>query len=225
MNASRPTLLATILLLLTGTPALGQVSLVVTGGVNIASLDISTDDDFFVPDFKSVTRLSIGLAANIPASDGWGLQLGGSYSQKGGRFEFSEQGVSAESRVETDYLEFTVLGRARFPVSGDRVSAHLLAGPALALESSCQLTAKATDPDDGTFEFAEDCDGDIGLDRSTYDLGLAGGGGLEIKLLDTLGMSFGLLYTYGLLDLDKSDGDSMKQRALTLRAGLVYSIG
>ena len=217
-------LLATILLLLTGTPAFGQVSIAVTGGVNIASLDISTDSDF-APDLKSVTRLSIGLAANIPASDGWGLQLGGSYSQKGGRFEISEQGVSVESRVETDYLEFTVLGRAQFPVSGDRVSAHLLAGPALALESSCQLTAKATGLDGGTFEFTEDCDGDIGLDRSTYDLGLAGGGGLEIKLLDTLGMSFGLLYTYGLLDLDKSDSDSLKQRALTLRAGLVYSIG
>ena len=217
-------LLATILLLLTGTPAFGQVSIAVTGGVNIASLDISTGSDF-APDLKSVTRLSIGLAANIPASDGWGLQLGGSYSQKGGRFEISEQGVNAESRVETDYLEFTVLGRAQFPVSGDRVSAHLLAGPALALESSCQLTAKATGPGGGTFEFAEDCDGDIGLDRSTYDFGLAGGGGLEIKLADTLGMSFGLLYTYGLLDLDKSDSDFMKQRALTLRAGLVYSIG
>ena len=217
-------LLTTFLLLLTVTPAFSQVSLAVTGGVNIASLDISTDSDF-VPDIQSVTRLSIGLAANIPASESWGLQLGGSYSQKGGRFEISEQGVSAESRVETDYLEFTVLGRARFPVSGDRVSAHLLAGPALALESSCQLTAKATGLDAGTFEFTEDCDGATGLDRSTYDLGLAGGGGLEIKLLDTLGMSFGLLYTYGLLDLDKSDSDSLKQRALSLRAGLVYSIG
>ena len=217
-------LLTTTLLLLTGTPALGQVSITVTGGVSIASLDISTDSDF-APDLKSVTRLSIGLAANIPASDGWGLQLGGSYSQKGGRFEISEQGVNAESRVETDYLEFTVLGRAQFPVSGDRVSAHLLAGPALALESSCQLTAKATGPGGSTFEFAEDCDGDIGLDRSTYDFGLAGGGGLEIKLADTLGMSFGLLYTHGLLDLDKSDRDSMKQRALSLRAGLVYLIG
>ena len=216
-------LLATILLLLTVTPALGQVSLAVTGGVNIASMDISTGSDF-APDLKSVTRLSIGLAANIPASDGWGLQLGGSYSQKGGRYEISEQGVNAESRVETDYLEFTVLGRAQFPVSGDRVSAHLLAGPALALESSCQLTAKATGPGGGTREFAEDCD-DIRLDRSTYDFGLAGGGGLEIKLADTLGMSFGLLYTYGLLDLDKSDSDFMKQRALSLRAGMVYSIG
>ena len=51
------------------------------------------------------------------------------------------------------------------------------------------------------------------------------GGGFEIKVLDTLGMSFDVLYTYGLLDLDLSDSASMKQRALTLRAGLVYSIG
>ena len=53
-------LLATILLLLSGTPAFGQVSLAVTGGVNIASMDISTDDDF-VLDLQSVTRLSIRL--------------------------------------------------------------------------------------------------------------------------------------------------------------------
>ena len=217
-------LLVTILLLLTWTPAFGQISLAVTGGVNIASLDISTDDAF-VPEIQSVTRLSIGLAANIPVSESWGVQLGGSYSQKGGSLDFSEQGLSAEGRVETDYLEFTVLGRAQFPMSGDRVSAHLLVGPALALESSCQLTVKGTGSDSSSLEITEDCNDATGLVTSTYDLGLAGGGGLEIKLLDTLGMSFGLLYTYGLLDLDKSDSDSLKQRALTLRAGLVHSIG
>ena len=217
-------LLATTLLLLTGTSALGQVSLAATGGVNIASMDFSTDDDF-VPDFQSVTRLSIGLAANIPASGSWGIQLGGSYSQKGGRYDFAQPDASAEARIETDYVELTVLARAQFPLSGDRVSAHLLAGPALALESSCQLTGKATGPDGNTFEINEGCDDATGLYRSNYDLGLAGGGGLEVKLLDALGMSFGVLYTYGLVDFDTSDSVSMKQRALSLRAGLVYSIG
>ena len=223
MKRLLPPLLATILLLLTGTPAFGQVSLAVTGGMNIASLNVSTDDGF-VPDFQSVMRLSIGLAANIAASENWGVQLGGSYTQKGGSFSFSEQGMSAEARVEIEYVEFMALGRAQFPVSGDRISAHLLAGPALALQSSCQLTGKATVPDGSTLEITEDCEEATDLNRS-YDLGLAGGGGFEIKVLDTLGMSFDVLYTYGLLDLDLSDSASMKQRALTLRAGLVYSIG
>ena len=218
-------ILATTLLLLTVTPAFSQVSLAVTGGVNIATLKVDTEFGAPPGAEKSVKRLSIGLAANIAASESWGLQLGGSYSQKGGRFDVSEQGVSAEARVETDYLEFTVFGRVQFPMSGDRISAHLLAGPALALESSCHFIGKATGPDGTAFEFSGDCDEDTGLETPTFDLGLAGGGGLAIKLHDTLGMSFGLLYTYGLLDLDTSDSASIKQRALTLRAGLVYSIG
>ena len=78
-------LLATILLLLTGTPALGQVSLAVTGGVNIASMDISTDDDF-LPDFQSVTRLSIGLAAKYSSIRRLGPSAGRQLLAKGGTF-------------------------------------------------------------------------------------------------------------------------------------------
>ena len=78
-------LLATILLLLTGTPAFGQVSLAVTGGVNIASLDISTDSDF-VPDLKSVTRLSIGLAAKYSSVRRLGPSAGRQLLAKGGTF-------------------------------------------------------------------------------------------------------------------------------------------
>ena len=148
-------ILATTLLLLTVTPVFSQVSLAVTGGVNIATLKVDTDFGAPPGAEKSVKRLSIGLAANIAASER-GIQLG---------------------------------------------------------------------PDGTAFEFSGDCDEDTGLETPTFDLGLAGGGGLEITLQDNLGMSFGLLYTYGLLDLDSSDSGSVKQRALTLRAGLVYSIG
>ena len=74
-------------------------------------------------------------------------------------------------------------------------------------------------------ELGEDCDdGDV-LDRSNFDLGLAGGGGIEIGLSDALGVSLGVLYTFGFLDIDKDAGDSLKHRVLSLRIGLVYSIG
>ena len=133
--------------------------------------------------------------------------------------------MSAESRVETDYLEFTVARKGAIPRVGRPRLGTPAGGACSGLGVILPAYRKATGPDGSTFEITEDCNEARGLDRSTYDLGLAGGGGLEIKLLDTLGMSFGLLYTYGLLDLDKSDSDFMKQRALTLRAGLVYSIG
>ena len=75
------------------------------------------------------------------------------------------------------------------------------------------------------FEINEGCDdGDV-IDRSNFDLGLAGGGGIEIGLSDALGVSLGVLYTFGLLDLDEHDRDSLKHRVLSVRVGLVYSIG
>lgn len=54
--------------------------------------------------------------------------------------------------------------------------------------------------------------------RSNFDLGLAGGGGIEIGLSDALGVSLGVPYTFGLLDMDKHDRDSLKHRVLSVRA-------
>ena len=222
MKRSSTLFFAAALLLLSQAPASAQTKIALTGGATISSLDITTDDDFY-PDFQSVTRLSIGLAATIPMSDGFGIQLGGAYSQKGGSLEFTEGGIVGESSIETDYLEFTALGKVGLPLFGDRASAYLLAGPALAFESSCQLRASATSGTE-SFEIDTDCDeGD--LDRPNYDYGLAGGGGLEIGFTDKLGISLGLLYTYGLQDLDDNSGDSVKNRSLTLSGGFVFSIG
>ncbi len=214
--------LATALLLLPASPAFGQTTLALTGGINIATLDIGSDSGF-VPDTESATRISFGLAATFPRSENLGIQLGGNYSQKGGRLIIATSDVNGESTIETSHLEFTALGRARIPLAGDRVSAHLLAGPAVAFELSCQLSVKAT-VEGSTVEISDDCNEGADLSRSPFDFGLAGGGGLEIVPLDKLGISLGVLYTHGLTDLDTSD-DSLKQRALSLRAGLVYSIG
>ena len=129
--------------LVLGTSAHAQTTISFTGGMNLASLNLDTDDAF-VPNLQSVTRLSFGIAATIPASDRFGLQLGGSYSQKGGSLSVVEQGVTVSSDIEMDYVELTVL--AKLPLSsGELVSAHLLAGPALALQSSCG-SARGTGP-------------------------------------------------------------------------------
>ena len=217
-------LLAAFLPMVPAALASGQTTIALTGGPNIASIDVGSDTEF-VPDFRAVTRISVGIAANVPMSEHLGLQFGGSYSPKGGRAEVNEGGLSGESLAEFSYLEFSALGKVRFPLRDDRLSAHLLAGPALALETSCQVTFSSGVAFDGTMmEFSEDCDG-AELDRSTYDLGLAVGGGLEIGPMERLGVSLGVLYTHGLPDIDKSTGSSLKHRVFTIRVGLLYSIG
>ena len=135
-------LLLTRLLLVPATPAAGQTLLSLTGGINVASLEVDSSDPL-VPNLQSVSRMSIGLAATIPISERVGIQLGGAYSQKGGSLEVQEDGATIASDIEFDYIELTVLARVGLPLSGDRVSAHLLVGPALAFQSSCQVAISA----------------------------------------------------------------------------------
>ena len=211
-----------LLSLVPGALASGQTTISLAGGLNMASMEIGSDTEL-APDFKSIARLGVGIAANVPISGQVGLQLGGSYSPKGGRAEVVEGGLHGESLVAFSYLEFSALGRLRFALRENRVSAHLLAGPALALETSCGVSGAAVDAGGSTAEFSEDCD-DASLDRSTYDVGMAVGGGLEIGPVERLGLSLGILYTRGLLDLDKAADGSLKHRAFAIRAGLIYSI-
>ena len=213
MNRFATTAAATVLLLLPGTAALGESKLLVSGGLNRASVASSEDTGDAQ---ESVMRLAIGLAVGIPVSEGLNLQLGADYSQKG--FGLGAEGFG-ELTTEIDYLELTALVSKPFPV-GDRASAYLLAGPALALKLSCQFAGTVLGE-----EISMDCGDDDG--PRGIDLGLAGGIRFEIGLSEKAGLSVSAHYTHGLLNLDDSgQGDlSLKNRALSLRAGLAYSIG
>ncbi len=216
-------LLAIVLLLLVRMPVAGQTSLALTGGVNIASVDVG-DDSRLVPDFQSVTRNSLGLAADFPLSESWGLQLGGRYSQKGGRADFTEDGLDGESTIELDYLEFTALGRLRLPLAGDHVFVQLLTGPAVAVDASCEVSFRVTDGTGTVLQATEGCDQDDDIKRSVVDLGWALGGSLEIGITENLSAHPSLLYIHGIVDIDSSGSASMKHRVLTPRIGLAYAI-
>lgn len=220
-------LLVIISLLLPATPAAAQNTLTFLGGVNLATLDISTMDPEF-GEWGTVRRLTAGLAANISLGDRLDLQLGGSYAQKGASINIPESGLDGsddefEAALQIDYLELAVLGRARALGADDGPRLHILAGPFMAFEASCQSYLKFTLGGE-TREDREDC-GDEG--RSTFDYGVAGGGEIQVGLLDNVDLSLSALYTFGLANLDDAEGseDSVRSRALSLRAGLVIPIG
>ena len=173
------TLVAVTATLLTpATPALAQTALLFSGGLNRASIAVT------VPEGKAalseylepVTRMSAGLAVGIPLSEGWNIELGGSYSQKG--FAIPKFGGGSGGSFLIDYREVTALASKPFPL-GDRASVSLLAGPALALQLSCQVFIEET----------EDCETDGPKDTS--DLGLAGGVRLRMGLSEKVGVRSG----------------------------------
>ena len=71
----------------------------VTGGLNLASVDVSTGE-LFVPDFESVARMSIGALVTMPISENLGFQLAGSYSQKGGKWDLVRAGLERRHHAE-----------------------------------------------------------------------------------------------------------------------------
>ena len=209
-------LLVGTLLPVSALPASAQATFSVLGGVNIASLDVSARD--IIEDTVALRRMSAGLALSLPVGEGIGLQLGASMAQKGGSLLVRDSAGSNKRHVRANYFELTALGRLGIPLLGSFLSAHLVGGPALGIETSCDVVL-FSDRDDGD---SRDC----ADDRDRNDYGLAAGGGVEIWLSGSLGLTLGVLYTRGLADLGTTDDDSgNRTRTLTLRGGLVLALG
>ncbi|MDE2764375.1 MAG: hypothetical protein OXQ94_02550 [Gemmatimonadota bacterium] len=211
-------LLACAVLLLPGESASAQNTLALLGGVNIASLDVSARD--IIEDTVALRRMSVGVSLSVPVGTLLGLQFGASMAQKGGSLLVHDTISGGDFRIRANYFELTALARLGLPLLGRFVSAHLVGGPALGIETSCDVEL-FSDGDGATDEQSAECD----EDRDTNDYGLAMGGGVEVWLSERLGVTLGVLLTRGLADLAISDDDSVKNRTLTLRGGLVLSIG
>jgi opacity protein-like surface antigen len=206
-----------VVLLLAGlwalsTPLSAQAVLGFHGGVNIA--DLAGDD---VEDTESLTGINVGASIMFSIAGNLGLQVGGSYSEKGAKVSDVEPGVDAKFSLA--YIEFPVLLRYSIP-SSSALGFHLFGGGAIGLESKCEVEGS-----DGGVTVTVDCD-EAGFEVTSTDFGLMGGAGVDIGVTDRIDVMIDLLYNYGLITVDDSgeEGD-VKNRAFTIRAGLAIPLG
>lgn len=200
-------------------PASAQTVISVWGGANVANMPFSSQHDDAVPEGESVTRMAIGASVAFHGAGLFALQLSGVFVQKGTSTSFVHEGVPAKITLEADYVELGAFARVGLG-SSDRVSGHLVAGLALAMEASCNTAMRLGSGSPSR----RDCDLNPSITLSDLDFGPAVGGGLGVRLTDRLGIELGALYTYGLRDLHQADADVVGHRALTLRSGFVYAI-
>lgn len=205
-------------ILLSATPTCGQATIALAGGANLASLAIDGSVDPSSP--RRIMRLSVGLDATIPLSERLGVQLGGSYSEKGASFR--DRGlVDYRGALELGYLELRMLAKALVYDSGAGVELHLLAGPAVARQTSCHRAGQVTRMERTTGHRIA-CDVD---ETSSFDFGAVGGAWMEMWIGDRLGLLLNLLHTRGIHDIDAwSDDATMKNRTLSFNTGIVLSI-
>jgi len=171
----------------------------VRGGVSLA--DLFFDSDQGEPDTSPRTGITAGGTMTVPLADWLQVQVEAFYTQKGTEIDVD----GAESSVWLDYVEVPVL--ARVPVGG---RAYLVGGAAF----GARVRARSRTAFGSTIEEI-----DIADDVARHDVGVVGGGGLELGRL-----LVDVRYTLGLVDVDADRRDSVRirNRALAITAGVRF---
>lgn len=223
-----PLVLSAILFLFaTATPAVAQTTLSLTGGLNRTTMTADPPDRT-VWRSESLTRMSVGLAANFPAWEHLGLQLGVAYSQKGGRLSALDGDTFVTTEIALDYFEFSLLAVPTFALSSwDRSAVRFFVGPTLASRIDCDFFASARF---GTEQVTAGggCDAG-GRDEveAAMDLGVVVGGGIAVGVTERAAVTIDVLYTLGLFPVGGADSywSGPRQRVLTLRTGVALPVG
>ena len=212
--------LATVLLL-PATTVSAQHTVSLLGGMNLTVIARESADPIVQVGYQRATGLNLGLAGSFMLSPTeslhtLSLQLAGTYSQKGAKLG------NPGTDFQLNYLELALLAEMRFQTIVDGIFIQILLGPALGMLLSCQgVTAAAN----GTPASSSPCEEGRFRDR---DHAIAAGSGLEFAFTDRLRVATSFMYTIGLGYIDHSEeaeGGTEKNRALALRAGLVFPIG
>lgn len=157
---------------------------------------------------------NIGAGLTIPMTETLGIFLGASYSQKGAKPPVD---LGADLALTVDYLEFPALLRLAMIPSEGSVGAHVLLGPVMALQVNCEGRGSV-----GSFDLSVSCDR-LNLDTKTFDIGVAGGLGLDMQATERATVTLDVLYNLGLASIE--DGVDVKNRAWTIQAGIGVPIG
>ena len=197
-------------------PLSGQIVLAVGGGATIAKTTV--DAHGITASTDSRVGITVGASATFLLSERIGLQVGGSYVQKGlTRTIVTFNPITVEAAA--DYVEVALLVKPSFPVTEGTV--HLLLGPALGINVKCEVSEDGRAiPDPG-------CSGPDAV-KST-DFGVVGGVGFRFKMVWA-----DLTYTVALSDISDREVELFrpvvsefygKNRAFSIRAGVAFRVG
>ncbi len=195
-------------------PVPGQTTLAIRGGLSRATMSGVEDVDESA--LKARTGLSLGASATIPMHDNFSLRLDGGYVQKG----YSAGSEGFEANLFLDYIELSGLGAVNLTPSGSPASVYALAGPSLAFNTRCEGSASISlAGESGTI--SDSCGDDV----RGIDLGITAGIGAEMAVSEKMSLSVDLRYTLGLLSVDKTGDEDIKNRDLILQVGVGFPIG
>ena len=157
-----------------------------------------------------------GFGVAFPVSGRYGVQIGAQFAQKGARMTLRGGDVAASADVTFENLDLTALARISAATVAN-LPIYALVGPYASFELGCRFVADAG-AGAGGFAPSGDCR-NANLDTQSIDFGISGGLGIEMGTGETR-ITGGLLYSYGIQDIDKYAGQSARHRVLNIHAGV-----
>lgn len=164
----------------------------IKAGVNFATI---TSENSTI-DFTHLRGWTGGIFVGRDFTERFGMQVEGLYSQRGTKGSVS--GIDLEAKL--DYIDVPVLARLGVTsASGSRI--HLLTGPTVSVKVNSSARA-------GTVDL------DLDDNAESLDVGWTVGAGIDVRRLIV-----DARYTFGLMNVDKSGDDTVKNRTLSLMVG------
>jgi hypothetical protein len=209
MRRVLPAVLASLFLSsLSASPASGQttgqsVTFAAKGGINLSNLTFSAEGTTVTPSWR--TGFLVGGSIDVPLTKNFSLMPEFLVATRGGEVTMGGDGVA----IKFLYLDVPVLFAYKLAPTGTVVP-YVFGGPVFGI----LLTAKESDTFDGTTT-----DTDIKDDTTKADVGIALGGGVEIKrfLVE-------FRFTLGMMNLIKEPflSESAKNKAFAILGGVRF---
>ena len=185
-------LAATAVLLPAATPLAGQK--VVSVQVGAVRSTFSGSDH----SHATILGRSVRAALAVPLTDALALRVGAGYTEKGA--------AQSDTDMRLGYAEFSTLLRASTEL-GQSVSGHLLAGPAVGINTNCTLETAYDE-----IRLETDCN-DADQNVQPTDIGASLGAGVEVAISGgRYRLSFDVLHT---MALGSALGDGQHRNSAT----------
>ena len=232
----KKTLVVPLLITMAAAPLAAQTTIGLRGGISTATMS----RDGPGPEggaglWESRSGVVSGIDVGIPLSGILDVRIGLGLAQKGGSTDAPRSITVGRSfldaMAELDYLQLSTLLRASTDAERGLLNIGVLAGPYVAVNHSCAVAVRINHPPPGSglawrsdrrLDLGTSCIEAEGTDFRSTDFGLAFGAGVEIKLYDSLGLAFDMIYAMG---LSRIDDDGTRNRHLAVQSGFVFVMG
>lgn len=153
-----------------------------------------------------------GFGVAFPVSGRYGVQVGAQFAQKGARVTTAG---TASADVTFESVDITALARISAATVAN-LPVYVLVGPYASFELGCRFAPDASVA--GLIPASGDCRNQS-LDTRSTDFGVSAGLGIEMGTAGTR-ITGGLLYNYGIQDINKVAGEAARHRVLNIHVGV-----